>query len=94
MPVSYTHLDVYKRQVWMDAYTAVLTLFLWACGICTAIILWQGKRVLDTIMKGEPFTLANAANLRRAAVCCFIISGACLLYTSMRTISARPGPRV
>ena len=49
--------------VWMDAYTAVLTLFLWACGICTAIILWQGKRVLDTIMKGEPFTLANAANL-------------------------------
>ena len=27
--------------VWMDAYTAVLTLFLWACGICTAIILWQ-----------------------------------------------------
>ena len=67
--------------VWMDAYTAVLTLFLWACGICTAIILWQGKRVLDTIMKGEPFTLANAANLRRAAVCCFIISGAALART-------------
>ena len=67
--------------VWMDAYTAVLTLFLWACGICTAIILWQGKRVLDTIMKGEPFTLANAVNLRRAAVCCFIISGAALART-------------
>ncbi len=68
-------------EVWLDAYTAVLTLFLWACGICTAIILWQGKRVLDTILWGEPFSLANAANLRRAAVCCFVISGAALART-------------
>ena len=68
-------------DVWTETYTAVLTLFLWACGICTAIILWQGKRVLDTILRGEPFTLANAANLRRAAVCCFVISGAALART-------------
>ena len=67
--------------VWTDAYCAVLTLFLWACGICTAIILWQAKRVLDTILKGETFTLGNAANLKRAAVCCFIISGAALIRT-------------
>ncbi|MBD5085249.1 MAG: DUF2975 domain-containing protein [Clostridiales bacterium] len=65
--------------VWTDAYTAVLTVFLWACGICTAVILWQGKRVLDTILKEEPFTLENARNLKRAAVCCFVISGAALL---------------
>ena len=68
-------------DVWTDAYCAVLTLFLWACGICTAIILWQAKRVLDTILKGETFTLGNAANLKRAAVCCFIISGAALIRT-------------
>ena len=64
--------------VFEEAYTAVLTLFLWACGVCTAVILWQGKRVLDTILAGEPFSMENAANLRRAAVCCFVISGAAL----------------
>ena len=64
--------------VFGEAYTAVLTLFLWTCGVCTAVILWQGKRVLDTILKGEPFTLNNAANMKRAAVCCFVISGAAL----------------
>ncbi len=63
---------------WQEAYTGVLTLFLWACGTCTAVILWQGKRVLDTILRGEPFALDNARNLKRAAVCCFIISGAAL----------------
>lgn len=48
--------------VWTDAYCAVLTLFLWACGICTAIILWQAKRVLDTILKGgDLHPLGNAA---------------------------------
>ena len=59
-------------------YWLVLTLFLLICGICTAVILWQAKRVLDTILEGEPFTLGNAGNLRRAAVCCFVISGAAL----------------
>ena len=47
-------------------------------GICTAVIFWQGKRVLDTVLAGEPFSVKNAANLRRAAVCCFVISGAAL----------------
>ena len=65
--------------VWTDAYTAVLTVFLWACGICTAVILWQGKRVLDTILKGNPFVMDNAKSMKTAAVCCFVISGAALL---------------
>ncbi|MDE6259760.1 MAG: DUF2975 domain-containing protein [Oscillospiraceae bacterium] len=71
--------------VWMlaltgeDFYWPVLTLFLLFCGICTAVILWQGKRVLDTILKGNPFTLSNAVSLKRAAVCCFVIAGAALL---------------
>ena len=65
--------------VWTDVYMAVLTVFLWICGICTAIILWQAKRVLDTILKGNPFTLSNAVSLKRAAVCCFVISGAALI---------------
>ena len=71
--------------VWMlaltadDLYWPVLTLFLLSCGTCTAIILWQGKRVLDTILKGDPFVLDNAKSLKRAAVCCFVISGAALV---------------
>ena len=68
-------------EVWRDAYMAVLTLFLWACGICTAIILWQGKRVLDTILNGNPFVMDNAKSLKTAAVCCFVISGAALART-------------
>ena len=67
-------------RVWKNSpYTLVLALFLVVCGICTALILWQGKRVLDTILRGEPFSLDNAANLRRAAVCCFVISGMALV---------------
>lgn len=70
--------------IWMlaltgeDFYWPVLTLFLLSCGICTAVILWQGKRVLDTILKGNPFVMDNAKSLKRAAVCCFVISGAAL----------------
>lgn len=62
-----------------DPYSGVLILFLTACGVCTAIILWQGKRVLDTILKGTPFSLENAKSMKRAAVCCFVISGAALV---------------
>lgn len=69
------------KIVWDDPYTAVLTLFLWACGGCTAVILWQAKRVLEGIVKAETFTHTNAANMRRAAVCCFGISGAALART-------------
>ena len=67
-------------RVWKNSpYTFMLALFLVVCGVCTALILWQGKRVLDTILKGEPFSLDNAANLRRAAACCFLISGMALV---------------
>lgn len=71
--------------VWMfalageDFYWPVLTLFLLSCGTCTAVILWQAKRVLDTILKGTPFVMDNAKSMRRAAVCCFLISGAAFL---------------
>lgn len=57
----------------------VLSLFLLFCGICTAVILWQGKQVLETMLKGKPFTLSNSYSLKRAAACCFLISAAALL---------------
>ena len=67
--------------VWQRPYTAVLTVFLWACGVCTSVILWQGRRVLGSILRQDTFTLENARNMRRAALCCLLISGAALLRT-------------
>ena len=61
---------------WRDnfSYTLVLTCFLLFCGVCTAVMLWQARRVLNTILRGAPFCRENGQNLRRAAVCCFLIS--------------------
>ena len=56
-----------------------LTLFLLFCGICTAVILWQARRVLNTILKGTPFCTENEKSLKRAAVCCFLISSFALV---------------
>lgn len=62
-----------------EPYTAMLTLFLLFAGACTAVILWQGRRVLDTILRGEPFSMENAVSLRRAARASFVISAAALV---------------
>ena len=70
--------------VWTDGAAAFITAFLWLCGICTALILWQAKLVLDTILKGDPFRMTNANALRRAAVCCWVISGAALVRLILR----------
>lgn len=65
--------------IWSRFWPLVLALFFWVCGTCTASILWQAKRVLDTILEGSPFQLRNAQALNRAAVCCWVISGAALV---------------
>ena len=66
--------------VWGSEHHYVeLTLFLFFCGVCTAVILWQARRVLNTILAGVPFQNANGISLRRAAVCCFLISAAALV---------------
>lgn len=83
--VSYVPAGLYQELlwdsslVWLDPRAVVLIEFLWFCGVCTAIILWQGRRVLDTILKGDTFTFGNAANLKRAAVCAFLIALAALV---------------
>ena len=44
------------------------------------MILWQGRRVLGTILAGSPFhQRENGVSLRRAGVCCFAISAAALV---------------
>ena len=72
----------WSPDVWVFAenpHAVVLTIFLLFCGVCTAVILWQAKKVLDTMLEGPPFQLRNAQALNRAAICCWIISGAALV---------------
>ncbi len=66
-------------DVWQEPYTAALSLFLLVSGVCTACILWQGRRVLASILRGEPFSPDNAAALRKAARCSFLIAAAALV---------------
>ena len=56
----------------------VLTLFLLFAGVQTARILLQARRVLGTILLGNPFSMENARSLRRAALCCFLIAAAAM----------------
>ena len=74
----------FSAMVWVIGWTEftpyqlVLTLFLVFAGIQTALILWQARRVLNTILRGEPFSTENAVSLRRAAWACFLIAGAAM----------------
>lgn len=62
-------------------YQIVLTIFLLFCGSCTAVVLWQARGVLGTIVKQDTFTMPNARRMKRAAICCFLIGAAALLRT-------------
>ena len=55
------------------------SLFLLACGLCSACILRQAKWILATIQEGNPFQMRNATAMKRAALCCWGISGAALV---------------
>lgn len=67
------------------SYWILLMVFFWVCGGCTAAILWQAKRVLDTILAGEPFQAANGKAMNRAALACWIISGSALTRFVLET---------
>lgn len=60
-------------EVWTSAG------FFLGCGLCTAVILRQAWRILDTIIGQTPFQKSNAAALGRAAVSCWCISALALL---------------
>ena len=62
-----------------DPYSLVQMVLLLFSGTCTAVILWQARRVLRTILGGRPFSMENAVSLRRAAVCAFFIAAAALV---------------
>ena len=59
---------------WFWTWQEPHSLLLIACGVCTAVILWQGRRVLSTVLSGNPFCMENAVSLRWTALCCFLVS--------------------
>ena len=67
------------RSVVEDLEIGLLAVFFWTCGVCTALILWRAKEILDTILAGNPFQRANGEALGRAARYCWIISTAALV---------------
>ena len=67
-------------------YAIAMIAFFWICGCCTAVILWQAKRILDTILAGEPFQMANAVSMNRAAAACWVISAVALVRFVAETV--------
>ena len=55
------------------------SLFLLACGLCSACILRQALWILNTIQERNPFQMRNVKAMKRAAQCCWGISGAALV---------------
>lgn len=72
-------LIIAPTAVWQDCLLSIVTLAYWLCLGCTAVIEWQAKCVLDTILHGNPFQLSNARALKRASICCWTISAAALV---------------
>ena len=68
-------------EAWQTPRTALLSLFLLVCGLCGAVLLIQGARILESVSAGTPFLPKNSLYLKRAARCCFVISFAALVRT-------------
>ena len=70
--------DNIKDEIWLF-FRSYLVIFVDPYDAVLALFLWQGKRVLENIIYGAPFHPGNAVSLKRAAVSCFVISGAALV---------------
>ena len=55
----------YGPEVWWSAA------FFLGCGICTAVLLWQARCILSTIIAQTPFQRSNARSMKRAAASCW-----------------------
>ena len=58
----------YGPEVWWSAA------FFLGCGICTAVLLWQARCILSTIIVQTPFQRSNARSMKRAAASCWGIA--------------------
>lgn len=77
---------VQSMKVLTVPYALAMIAFFWICGCCTAVILWQARRILDTILAGDPFRMANAVSMNRAAAACWVISAVALVRFVAETV--------
>ncbi len=77
---------VQSMKVLTVPYALAMIAFFWICGCCTAVILWQARRILDTILAGDPFQMANAVSMNRAAAACWVISAVALVRFVAETV--------
>ena len=83
------------QMMWLEPTSLPYVGFLLLCGVCSAQMLYQARRVLDTILAGTPFVLKNALALKRAAACCWVIAGAALLRMILELIALKnPAPLI
>ena len=71
-------LTILLTGAWSSPEAFALTVFLVLSGICAAVILVQGIRLLVSVSEGAPFSPGNSVCLQRVAVCCFIIAAGAL----------------
>ena len=76
-------------EIWKSSVHVAYSAFLLLCGGCTAMILNRASRILDTILKTNPFVRANGKAMKQAAVCCWIISGAAMVRVVVEMITLR-----
>jgi len=81
-----TLLVLFFREHAQIAYWMLLVAGFWVCGGCTAVILWQAKKILDTILAGEPFRVTNARAMNRAAAACWVITAAAVVRLGVETV--------
>ena len=62
------------------------SLFLLVCGSCSLVILHQAKRILETILEGNPFQITNAHSMKRAAIGCWTITFMAALRLALELI--------
>ena len=83
------------QMMWLEPTSLPYVGFLLLCGVCSAQMLYQARRVLDTILAGTPFVLKNALALKRAAACCWVIADAALLRMILELIALKnPAPLI
>ena len=76
-------LEIILKESWKSPETAVLALFLLLAGICGAVILVQGIRLLASVADGTCHKLLKQEHrIQRAAAGCFVIAAGALGRTA------------
>ncbi len=57
--------------------------FYFLCGVCSAVLLWQGFRLLKNIARHRAFAMENSHYMARVSMCLFTVSALALIRTAV-----------